>query len=402
MSSIHEKLAHLSLEQIDQIMARYYIGLDPVKRLVEEFRIDVYPNNLYSLFPPKIHEGQQCPYCKITLISIMPSKSELQTYVPKPFCPDCGHQGGEHCQCISCGQIRMIREEETRVQKMEIIFEAFKPSGQKIESWDFDLEDLVYFLAYVRIGANEDFHFVESLDGLEQQLSPNRNFDEQVIQRLWQKGLIAIHELNTPDVFTFIDGKPERFFTFKTKWRIGSFLTSQEARNFVKEVEDYIREAYSSQDRGDILPRWEKIAIQECLAYLQLQMDDHNLPFSPGEKTEMVLKDALQGYSIGQVFYFIWGAVQNAAAFYQRDGISIHHAANTVPGTIQRRVEKARAGNWNIETYRRDRRSPQSSVSQVFYTTLMKMTGQGIERPILFSPPSDDPKTPRISEKIKE
>src|SRR5262249_52948054 len=119
------------------------------------------------------------------------------------------------------------------------------------------------------------------------------------------------------------------------------------------------------------------VALQECLQYMRLIMREHGFEPKIGEKTLLVLKTALANFSIGQVYNFLWRAARDAAAFYVREGISKAHAANIVPGSIQRMAERARAEGWQVKTYRRDFRAPQSQLSQVLFTMALQLPDGG-------------------------
>ena len=62
----------------------------------------------------------------------------------------------------------------------------------------------------------------------------------------------------------------------------------------------------------------------------------------------MILKSVLNDFSIGQAYNFIWRAARDAAAFYVREGTSKTHAANIVPGAIQRMGERALSEGWDF------------------------------------------------------
>jgi len=85
-----------------------------------------------------------------------------------------------------------------------------------------------------------------------------------------------------------------------------------------------------------------------------------------GEKTRHVVANAINDFSIGQVYSFIWRASKDAAAFYVRERVTKTHAANTVVGAIERSAERAVANGWDVKDYRRDRRVPETPLVQVF------------------------------------
>jgi hypothetical protein len=126
---------------------------------------------------------------------------------------------------------------------------------------------------------------------------------------------------------------------------------------------------------------WRKIALEECLQYLDIALTEHGFSFNPGEKTYQVFKNLLEDHSVAQAYNLIWRAVKDAAAFYMRERVSKNHAANTVVGSIQRQLDPARAEEWEIRHFRRDRRCPQSAISQVFFDIVLQIGEEGFNRP---------------------
>lgn len=96
----------------------------------------------------------------------------------------------------------------------------------------------------------------------------------------------------------------------------------------------------------------------------------------------MTLASVLQNFSVAQVYNFIWRAGRDAAAFYQRGGVTRSHAANTVIGTIQRNADRARAEEWDVKPYRRDRRAPRSMVSEVLFDTALQVGELAFNAPL--------------------
>jgi hypothetical protein len=133
--------------------------------------------------------------------------------------------------------------------------------------------------------------------------------------------------------------------------------------------------------RTSVLPLWQKIALYECLEYLTHQLSKHGMDFSPGDKTFMVLRDALTTFSVSQVYGAICRAAKNAAAYYmeQSSNISLRQAANTVVGRIQSFVEHARAEKWDVMRYRRDFNCPPSMVSNVLFDAVLKIGSDGFD-----------------------
>ena len=76
---------------------------------------------------------------------------------------------------------------------------------------------------------------------------------------------------------------------------------------------------------------------------------------------------------------FIWRAAKDAAAYYQRGGVSKKQAANSVVGSVQRQTERAIAGEWEVPNYRRIPQIPNSLVTQVLFVTALKIGDNWME-----------------------
>ena len=118
---VHEKLAHLTPEQLDDLMERYQ-GKEKVAALIEEFGIDTSPGNLIYLFPPILHEDLFCHYCKDTnLVSNRAPRTGYSSSSQTPHCPECRHKNSEQCWCEYCIEKANFAQEEAAQRQSDII-----------------------------------------------------------------------------------------------------------------------------------------------------------------------------------------------------------------------------------------------------------------------------------------
>jgi len=107
-------------------------------------------------------------------------------------------------------------------------------------------------------------------------------------------------------------------------------------------------------------------------------MLEYGFNFSPGDKTHHVILGLLESFSPAQIYMFIWRAVKDAAAYFVRAPTNRNRAANSAIGRIQRQAERAIAENWQIKSFRRDRRAPISMVGHVLYRAALRLEDDGI------------------------
>lgn len=316
-----------------------------------------------------------CPRCKVPYIYT--SRSDYQEKYRAPnrnrLCPKCAIEETEF------KRTQHLKEIEQKCKAIQDTFSLEPQVPQDIRS--LSLEDAICLLSFIRISASEDLSVLKSLASITQPLSPNPEYDEEIVQRLFQEELIIISPTTPPDAFEFDAGLPTRFFLNQVTWALFTGEDIEEAQHFIAQLEIVIRtkELWPPTWHEQGIELWKKIALQECLQYLAVVLQEHKLPLNVGEKTLLVLTDLLTEYSVGQIYNLIWRAGKDAAAFYMRERVSKQHAANTVVGSIQRQAERARAEGWSIKPYKRDRRCPQSMISQVLFNAALQIGEKGFE-----------------------
>jgi len=126
---------------------------------------------------------------------------------------------------------------------------------------------------------------------------------------------------------------------------------------------------------------WLDITVSECKAYLVHTLQRHGLDFSPGQKTDDVFRRALKWYSLGQVYYFIWRAARDSAAYYARERGKAKQAANSSITRLSADIDRAYAQGWQIPVYHRDSRLPLSTLSHILFLRALQL-----DDPMTYSP----------------
>lgn len=248
-----------------------------------------------------------------------------------------------------------------------------------LESISLDLK--IILCAYIRSCANEGLNGLQSIR-LEQQtfrLSPSKDFSCNLIERLYRKNIIQIDAINAPlscfdisqdsSVKTFVESA---IFYLNLADSNGKLLSLKDLSLCIEN--NLVPRTQNDIDRLEEL--WKELALQESLEYLNFVMSKRDFPFKPGEKTKSVFAMLLTKFSTSQVFYFIYAAAKNTSDFYQSEKVSKHHAANTVPGKIQRLFDLAISENWKIKKYSRNYKAcPPSSLNNVLYDKVLGLAG---------------------------
>lgn len=283
-------------------------------------------------------------------------------------CDDCRRREFEQIE------IERAKHEAQRSEKLRLLLA--NAARQPIAVMDIAFDDAVFLLSIFRLGVTENLDYIRSLSSFGiGSLSPRPDFDTEIFRQLYSHNLLSIHEDSPVTAFNEDFTK----FDLRQVFWMPPILTEDKASNvFFVELESIFRnhewpEHWNSAWRS----LWKKIALEECLQYLEYSLAEHGLTLTPGEKTLHVFNYVLELFSVSQVFSFIWRASKDAAAFYVREGVPKQHAANTIVGSIQRQVDRAKSEGWTIKGFQRNYQLPQSMVSRIFSDVAMQFGDDG-------------------------
>jgi len=247
-----------------------------------------------------------------------------------------------------------------------------------LEIQSLSLTDIVYLISILRGGADESLTKIAPISTFIQSLSPDDNFSSSIINYLHNNELIFIHPDSAPS--SFANDDLSSFYIYEVCYAPPiSQLSTDNPKALLVELLKIINEDWTEEWCQDALIIWKRIALAECKEYLILSLNEHHFDFSPGEKTTQYLEYALENFSTAQVYNIIWRAVRDAAARYQRGGVTKKHAANIAISAIQGNTERAVAENWEMKPYGRNYKCPQSIISEVYYNLALKLGDDGFK-----------------------
>jgi hypothetical protein len=246
---------------------------------------------------------------------------------------------------------------------------------------------LVSLAALSRFGSDESLTYIRAYDSIrDQELTPSSDYSIEIIKELYASRLLIVSPSSDLDRITLNENGGYSFYMEKVEF----LLPHPDPTTFLTSLEEYLLSPCFFEDHKSELELFaQEIALQECLAYLERALLEHQLKYSPGEKTFLVLNKGLESYSVAQMYSFIWRAAKDAAAFFVRKRVSKDHAAKTVVGSIENQIERASANEWNITSFRRNYDLSQSALSRVLYNTVLKTDDGGFvkRRSDLFQTP---------------
>lgn len=238
---------------------------------------------------------------------------------------------------------------------------------------NISFENAIFLLSAIRLLASENLEIIYPCVEAKNRLSPTTNMDMDIFHQLCSHNLLLIYPEYSLEHVTLENDESFRYKPLKIHWVLPLSGEGESNAQFVARLEDAVK-SYVWPDPwfAECDQLCKKVCLHECFQYLHVCLESHGFPVNIGDKTELILGQILDKFSVGQVYNFIWKASRDAASLYMRGGMSKKHAANCVPGSIQRTAERALAEGWDIKPFRRDFRAPQSMVSNILFNTALQ------------------------------
>jgi hypothetical protein len=372
-------IQELTEEQLNDLIWRYYSG-SIIVTLIQEFRLNVSPGKITTLFPPFVLEDQICPYCMIPMLMAPPTRTALNSgrSLPPAYCSNCGHRQRPNCLCIGCEEQRAQRKLADEEANRSLIARLRRtPLHPCVDIDDISLRHAVNLVALSRLGRREDSDEIDALSKHALALRCTNRASETVIRELYELGALDFSLENTPGVISE-DGLREKqldWSEIRFQLRLGSDVEENIAalNRLVERLSN--RSGWLDRWKLEILDLWYELAIDELLAYFAMRMVEHHFKPCFGGKTIHMLRNLLNQYSVEEIYNFTMSAVKDAAAYQVRTRAPKWQAGNAAIGYCQRRAERASANGWTIESFKRNPKVPQSECTTV-YTDVVTRLGK--------------------------
>lgn len=240
------------------------------------------------------------------------------------------------------------------------------------ESEEFSLRDAVFLISLIRTGGSEDLRSISPLNTMVDPLGPQADYSIDMLRHLSDRGIIQPHPASSPSAFEWEGEQLAGYDLGKVHWGIPVGGRQLPFGDLQEVLESKLRkgpEEWPESWQAELPVLWREIILSEALRYLIYCLKDHHFDFTPGDKTRLVLRSALEEFSLAQMWNQIWKCSKDAAAYYQRGGVGRAQAANSVVTRIQGYGEYAKANGWEIRPSRRERNIPIPMVVSVLFST---------------------------------
>ncbi|GAA4719154.1 restriction endonuclease [Phytohabitans rumicis] len=216
-------------------------------------------------------------------------------------------------------------------------------------------------------------------------LSPTSDYDFKLVSLVADSELLRLHPSSSPESLVWNDDNTlsDSYYPVLVSYYVrGSGALGDRVREYLESFAQVVpRENWPDRWVGQFSEFWLDLAVEECKARLVHMLARHGLDFTPGQKTDDVFRRALKWYSVGQMYYFIWRAARDSAAYLAREKVPAKQAANSAVTRISADVDRAYAQGWQVSVYHRDAQLPPSTLSHILTTRALKL-----DDPMAYSP----------------
>ena len=382
--ALHEKLAHLTPEQVDDLITRYYEG-EKLASLIEAFNIDAKPAGLVHLFPPIVHKELPCPYCPETnLISKRPARASAPRRRETPHCPGCRHRHAERCPCKPCRAKADAARRESDKKKRQVIEATCTRAHAIPPPEDLALHNALYLMAVARHAATDDLAYLKPYYEYASTLAPLPDYQHDIITHLYERGLIAISPGSDVDAFEFDEALTE-IKSHNPAWVLWAFLPGldvEEKRGYLNRLKTLVSGGdWPDGWSRDVPALWHSIVKNECLEHFVYLLAQRGFKLNPNDQKTQALFDALLvDFSPSRIFNLCWRGVTKTTDDFARKNIPYYYKKNAmfIRG-VQRKADQAKAAGWDLKHYERNHHCPQTILSATFFNDFLKLGHSAFE-----------------------
>lgn len=276
---------------------------------------------------------------------------------------------GRPFRCDAC---QASEQEQLAIAKRLRIVQAFENAMAEARPLSaLTPRQCLYLLALMKYAGSEDLSHIRPYFQVRQErLTPQRDMDRDLINELWRAGVIAVDPTSDPAAIELDSQQNARVHFNEVRW-LPTVLGLAGPALYDRLEQQVLHPDFLLLGAQELRACCDELALLECLAFLEMALEEYRLGYRAGDKTRAMIVTALQTFTVAQVCNVLYRAARDAAAFYQRGGVSRDHAAKTVVGSFERLMEKTTANEWIVTPFRRNFNLPQSVLSRLLYNRLL-------------------------------
>lgn len=362
--TLHQKLKHLSNEDILNLIFEYFETDIKGKELAKKYNIENPPTKLQSLFPKRILEDK-CPNCGNNMI--LPYGTRKHNSSSEPYCSNCKHMpNNTFCKCSFCKE------------NIQVIIEKCYDLAQytKIKFSDISFGCKVVLGTLLKHYYNFDEEMLEPLGDICTIFSPSEDYTYFAITHLLEKRLLVVSPKSSVSAFAKKENFPQTYYLYEVNFALNiDFENTYSIQDLLK-----LKNSDSDTEKANIL--WDKISSLEVMEYIEVQLSSlgKRIDISDFSDTQKIsVHNMLDYYSASQICGIAYRALKNVALKMQQESMSKQHIINYFFWSMNSYYSKAIDNDWNLTQFNRD--CKQSLLSNFFFNDVLQIGDLGFNLP---------------------
>lgn len=362
----------LTNDEINSFMTRYYDG-EAVRQLLAEFNVKANHTNIYEHFPAE-ELSDTCEFCKTKLVMKRLSRRQQSNERKKEdaYCPKCNHRPfNSHCECDNCQNSPERKQEKLHAD----IIDYCNSLKKSVEYDKLNFTNKVYLAALLISRGQEQLNNKILTKPEHENLAPSIEMEYEILNSLINAKAICIDPESPQEAFCIENGEfQKRYYPCCAFYRVTVQYKYAE-RYFFDEV---LCPVFDERKlANEALTIWQKIAVSECMEYLEYQLNLFGINCEIGDRTQSLFRSLINVYSVSQVYWIIWSsvsvAIRNKLLHKQKDAelgksvVSRCFAYRNLPEN-----ERNKIGNFN-----RISELPQSIISSFYFNQVLEIGDKG-------------------------
>lgn len=374
---INQKLAHLSEQQIIQLIEEYYKGED-INLLKQKYEIKIKGNAIVTFFPPEVLDVI-CPNCGANLWKKFESKKFVnnQFWQNISFCPKCKHSNAKYCECVFCEEKRRMENINIKgnaVKLLSTYFDISKATQYNLKN--LSLTEKIYLGTFLQIGLSKDKKYLRIFTAPDYPVAPTKELYFEMVDLLTNNKVIIIYSDEFQQELSYQYNPP-----ILGKQNDASFyfinIEDRESLNTINELISPTIDVKGNIE--EINKLWKKIATEECKSFLEYSLKYVDFPNTVAEISTEIIEGLLEYFSISQVFGLIDRCLGYTTKEYQAGKVTKTNAGIYLLGTCKIQGKKAVDNKWNLTKYTRPVELPESFLSKFFFNTILNIGRRGLD-----------------------
>ncbi|MFQ3217542.1 MAG: hypothetical protein ACI87C_002078 [Paraperlucidibaca sp.] len=233
--------------------------------------------------------------------------------------------------------------------------------------------DAVCLLAMFNLYGSDSLGRLGPLIEVMGKLTPTQELDELVVRHLQVRRLIGVHVDSSPEAFR--ESHNGRLVAIEPMviWRPLFAENPTDIADFLDQLRDQlVSDEWPNHWKKEALSLCHKVALHECLYMLSALASERKLKVALGEKTRSNLMLILRSSSVGQCACIIGSCVKGASDYMVKEGVSSWQAANSISNNLIKRYQWLIDRDFEPYTWRRGAWNPESELSRVLFSVVMK------------------------------